>query len=348
MTIENDIYVRLASDGGNADKVLKLYKKAKASLARAGKLPPGDRTEAVRFESLHAAIDQIANKVLLNGGEHKRLQSDTSSPQIAGACVLTGQSNDKEGIPSIVHEWLDSGDIAVRLSLPHFAGETPTLSAGKIRQPMKRWSATEEENNPIREVLRQRFEDMIQKALTGVGEGAIQPSGVQNSALTEGLWKYVRSESAGQGIKEVPVTYRDGSQGPRFPLCSLKLANESPDTKGKNWMKLRFALMSMRHVEMDAEVDGAWLRNVKISQRREAGLTDQIVYETSLRQFEMLTKTFTHADIHLYQVGLEPAIIGFYRALTRHLIKKPGSVIVRPMYYRENADFEKGQVWAIK
>ena len=37
--------------------------------------------------------------------------------------------------------------------------------------------------------------------------------------------------------------------------------------------------------------------------------------------------------LHMYQTGLETAVVGFYRAVTVHLMRFPGSVSVQPMYF---------------
>jgi hypothetical protein len=37
--------------------------------------------------------------------------------------------------------------------------------------------------------------------------------------------------------------------------------------------------------------------------------------------------------LHLYQTGLETAVVGFYRALTHHLMMFPGTVSVQPVYH---------------
>ena len=83
------------------------------------------------------------------------------------------------------------------------------------------------------------------------------------------------------------------------------------------------------------------LRNIKISRTREAGLTDQIVFETSLRQVRRLTSSGPTL-IHMYQTGLETAIVGFYRSIVHHLINEPGSIVVVPWYFQKRGDFRKG------
>jgi hypothetical protein len=79
-------------------------------------------------------------------------------------------------------------------------------------------------------------------------------------------------------------------------------------------LDLRFALLSIRHTEMDAVVHGAWLRNAEVSRPMPAAQTDDLVYEISRTQLLELTSGGSRrVRIHLYQTGLETAVVGFYK-----------------------------------
>jgi hypothetical protein len=121
---------------------------------------------------------------------------------------------------------------------------------------------------------------------------------------------------------------------------------------------LRFSLLSIRHTEMDVEVDGAWLRNTDISRLRPAAESDELVFALSIEQLATLTRE-EPVTIFMYQTGLETAIVGFYRALTEHLLEQPKSVAVVPMYFRrghggrrsvggseQESTFSPGKPWA--
>ena len=122
------------------------------------------------------------------------------------------------------------------------------------------------------------------------------------------------------------------------------------------------ALLSIRHTEMDAVVDGAWLRNAQISQPRPHAQTDDLVYGISCEQFRTLTQDGRRRlKLELFQTGFEPANVGFYRAVVTHLLAHPGSLCVIPHYHQETFDnrpskraeeprpeFIPGQVWATK
>ena len=71
MTVERSYFVRIAPD--LQATVQDLHKRTKIASRRSGKLSVGDRTEARRFEALHAAIDQCALASLWV--EHRRCSS---------------------------------------------------------------------------------------------------------------------------------------------------------------------------------------------------------------------------------------------------------------------------------
>lgn len=338
MTLELSLFVRMpeALDTPLAD----LERRAAAALRRSEKLPPGDRSEAVRFESLHAAIDQLAISALLAGAPHA--QGGTAggdAEEAAGTTILRQATNCPPGVPSEVTAWLREGRPVVELRLPHAPGEAPLAGEpGRGPPPVaRRWASTA---SAPREAMRERFDFLLAEALdAGAGDGIIRPSGITNSVLTETL----RREAAQQADKaavELPVRYVDGSSGPLFPLRTMPLVDREPE----GWRQLAFTLLSIRHVEMDEIVHGAWFRNARISARRPQGLTDEVAYQTSRRQL-MLLDPKRPTLIHLYQTGFEPAVMGFYRALLHHLAEHPRSVAVTPYYYRSAGSFSKGTPW---
>jgi hypothetical protein len=131
---------------------------------------------------------------------------------------------------------------------------------------------------------------------------------------------------------QAPVEYRDGSRSRHpFPLRSLKLAQRAPS----DFDELRLALLSIRHTEMDAVIDGAFLRNSEISQPRTAAETDDLVFTTSREQLLALTGDGSNPlHLRMYQTGLDTAIVGFYRAVVHHLLEHPGTLAVTPMFFQ--------------
>jgi hypothetical protein len=338
MTVERSLFVRIpeALERPIAD----LERRAEAALRRSEKMPPGDRSEAVRFEGLHATIDQLAVSALLAGAPHAQGGiAGGGAAEIAGTTVLRRVEDCRAGIPSEVAVWLGEGRPVVELCLPHAPGAAALGGEpGQGPPPVaRRWASSA---SAPREAMRERFDFLLAEALdAGAGEGVIRPSGITNSVLTETLRREAAQKPSKPAI-ELPVRYVDGSSGPLFPLRAMPLVDREPE----GWRLLAFTLLSIRHVEMDEIVDGAWFRNARISARRPLGLTDEVAYQTSRRQLLLLDPK-RPTLIHLYQTGFEPAVMGFYRALLHHLAEYPHSVAVTPHYYRSSGSFSKGTSW---
>jgi hypothetical protein len=343
MTQECSVFIALPNEV--AAEVADLAERADSCLGRSRKLPPGDRTEAVRFENIHACIDQIAVAALAQGAQHFIQAVDPqNAPQhfeIAGSSLLR-PSSVRPDLPNDVKVWLANSKYVVELRLPHARGPTELPGVGDRGPPPPALTWFTQSGAVGRSAIRERFEFLLSKALANPhdSEAAILPSGVTNTVLTETLRKGVDAGVDGTRI-DLPVRYRDGSSGALFPMKALRLT----DRIAPGWRELKFTLMSIRHVEMDEIVDGAWLRNSRISQRREAGFTDQLVFEISQRQLNLLTANGPIV-LHMYQTGLEPAIVGFYRAVTFQLLEKPGSLIVVPQYWERHGTFSGGSPWA--
>lgn len=326
------------------ETILQLAQRAKSSLLRNTKLPPGDRTEAVRFENLHTTIDQIATAVMLNQDAQFVTSDDADLARIVsqkrGISVLDIENSEDEKLPSKVRNWLNAGGLVVELLLPHGSGteEINATDGAPPIAPAKRWKSSAKS---VRAAIKERFEDSVVSAFQNqASNSALSPSGVSNRVLTETLHEYSQVQK-NYSRRDVPVVYRDGSRGPHFPLGALKMC----DPSFLDARTLRFTLLSIRHVEMDSLVDGAWLRNTRISRTREAGLTDRIVFEQSRRQLNALDPNIP-TIIEMYQTGLETAIIGFYRAVILHLLDHPGSVAVQPMFFIGNNRFEPStRIW---
>lgn len=344
MTVEYSYFVRIAPD--LKATVQDLYKRTKIASRRSRKLPVGDRTESRRFEALHAAIDQCALASLWDGEPNALVELDQSiiTRDQEGVQNMSSVITTRAEIPlSVLAEvggWLDEGAIAVHLRLPHAEGETHLagIEGQGPPPPMERWKSP---SNLRGEAIRNRFDHLITRALAadGSSEAVIRPSDISNTVLTETLREHVATRTDLQRI-DLPVQYRDGSVGPLFPLRALNLKPEVP----RGWPVLRFTLLSIRHVEMDAIVDGAWFRNARISLPREAGLTDQLAFDISMQQFRLLLAQGPTV-VHLYQTGLDTAVIGFYRAVVHHLLQHPGTISIVPFYFHGPGRFTEGTPW---
>lgn len=337
MSSEYTTYVRV-SDADRED-LLDLAKQAQAALASSAKAPPGNRDEIVRFEAICTAIEERA----LRAADPSAMARGEAPIEIDGLPILLPGST--SAAPQQVADWLDDGHVVAVLALPHAPGPTNrpgTVGTGPA-PPAEAWQATTARRP--HEAIVERFDDLLAKAVEGQQSGVtsgdtIRPSGVPNKVLTSVLRGYVQAD--GTGPLNVPVTYQDGSSGAEFPLRSLHLA----DSVNSEWRELRFAMMSIRHVEMDAEVTGAWFRNMLLSRNRPAGLTDQVAYEASGEQIARIADD-EPSVIYFYQTGFQAAVVGFYRAVVEHLMSHPNPIAVVPMFYRGAKDFKPGKPWAI-
>ena len=299
-----------------------------SAAARSWKAEPGDRLDIARFEALAASLEQIA----VNDAHAPR--TAVAVPGQSAEALLFGadQSDWSPSLPADVRAAAASTVVAGRLPvlvvLPLTEGSTagrgdPVPAAG----PGTRWDSGGIRG---RKAVEARFRAQLAEASTEPGGRVpISPSGIQNSVVTEMLREFTDQVPGGRRI-DVPVEYRDGSRSAHpFPLRSLPLNGQLPAAS----LELRFALLSIRHTEMDTVVDGAWLRNAEVSRPRPAGQTDNLVYDITRAQLAELRRSESHVRLYLYQTGLETAVVGFYKALADHLLCYPGSVSVQPMFY---------------
>jgi len=209
------------------------------------------------------------------------------------------------------------------------------ISAVEIPPPAEPWQ--DPNGSSGRKAVEARFRAQIREALDAHASGSrprsIAPSGVQNAVVTEILREFVTTAPDSSRV-DVPIEYRDGSRSAQaFALRSLDLRKQLAGAE----LDLRFALLSIRHTEMDAVVHGAWLRNAEVSRPRPAAQTDDLVYEISRTQLLELTSGGSRrVRIHLYQTGLETAVVGFYKAIVDHLLEFKGTVAVQPMYFQNS------------
>lgn len=334
MTVERVLYILLPQE--MAVDLSMLQEKAKATLRRAAKLPPGDTKEITRFEALSAQIEQKA--LAYAAANPKNVVVGDGQPSVTHS-LLTRDSLSTPGhrLPGNVCDLLSEGAHIVVTARPHLPGATEFSSVGVgPRPPSEPWSATRHDK---RGAEAQRFESIIDAALTRRGpKAAINPLAVSNRVLTETLRRYVHARPSDTKI-DIPVEYRDGSTADPFPLRVLALRNGPlPD-----WPILRFTLLSIRHVEMDHLVDGAWFRNARISLPRPAGLTDAEAFAISIKQLAKIRETGSRI-IEMYQTGFQPAVTGFYRAVTNALIDHPNTICVVPKFFVGDG-FATGDPW---
>jgi hypothetical protein len=297
------------------EKVRDLAKSAHAALERHRRAPIGDRTEANRYEHIQAAIDDIA------------------FAELDG--VLRGE-------PS-----RDASDLTVRLVWPFVPGATVVPAVAREPRPVAAVFRSELENPTRRAAVEERFAAQLRRVVSEASDDgeaeAINPSDIPNRVLSERLREYY-ARSAGSAAIDAPVVYRDGSSARPLRLRSVTITDEVP-RDGRP--VLAVTLLSIRHMEMDVKVEGAWLRNREVSLRRPTGQTDELVYLQSQQQFAELASR-EPIELHLYQTGLAPANVGFYRALVDHHLERRGhNIVVIPWYFEGEDKFSRGSPWVL-
>ncbi len=299
-----------------------------SAAARARKADPGDRIDIVRFEALSSRLEQTALR------EPRSSFLEIALPAPGSETILAGSDSTKwsDGLGSAVLDAASAvaatGRLPVLVVEPMGDGGTMESEAIALDEPATRWDSGGEHG---RRAVEARFRAQIVEALRGETRTrrVISPSGIQNPVVTEILREFAQEVDSEPRV-DVDVEYRDGSRSAhRFALRAVKLRSNLPAAS----LELKFALMSIRHTEMDAVVHGAWLRNAEVSRPRPAAQTDDLVYEISRTQLDELCQDETHVRLYMYQTGLETAVVGFYKALTDHLLAHPSSVSVQPMFF---------------
>ena len=199
------------------------------------------------------------------------------------------------------------------------------------------------------ERMRRNLRAQIRRAMAEPN-GAVNFSNHRNDIIAQVLHEFVyRPPGATDGPVEIRILYADGSEGAPFPLRCLTSCVE-PETADA--FTLRAALMSMRHPEMDREVDMAWLRNKEVSKSRTLAETDEFCCAQTFEQFQEAAENLDAFLLHIYQTGFEPAVVGFYRGLVRMLMeiqagrtKRLRALVVRPYLYRGGGRYEEGSTW---
>jgi hypothetical protein len=342
MMLERALLVRLSGDD---PLIASLIADIKGGQTRCAKAMPGDRADIVRYELVSTQLELFAHTALVSGAASQPIPV----VDIDATAVVDG-SDDPRLTPDAavtIAAWHEAGDVAVELRLPFGRGDPGRRQAAvSVRPPADRWAAPPgvEGKRAVAIRFRQQLEAVIERRPGAV----VVPSGVSNAVVTEVFREFVTGPGP---VVEAPVVYRDGSQGRPFPLSAVRMLDVVPQ---RTWNVLHFALLSIRHMDMDVEVDGAWLRNSDISRLRPAGETDDLAFELSRRQLLQVCEPGP-CLIYMYQTGLEPAVVGLYRAVAGHLIERPGSLAVVPMFFRRSGEqrpdvtgstsFSQGKPW---
>ena len=337
MSRETAVFARVPAGAWETD-IGPVAQKAERARERAGKADPGDRREAARYDVFCRALDE-AVRALVEGGA--QTAEGVPAPAAGPRHPWTAPRGAvRDGAPDSVSAWVAGGDAAYELRDPFRAGATAIPDTKEASEPGDVWRAPAGAHGEAARTA--RWQEQLAAAVSKPGS-PIVPSGVDNRVLSRGLRDFVAAV-LGEPAVRAKLVWRDGSETDAgFPLRALALRDEAP----ADWPALRVALISMRHPEMDPEVDFAWLRNRDVSVVRPAAETEEFVYESTRRGLRELAAR-GHFRLYLRQTGLEPAVVGFYRALAEHLSEMPGSLAVIPCHYHGGVGkFEEDPPWMV-
>lgn len=309
--------------------------RALRALGAAQRAGPGDRDDAMHFGGLLREIELIVRRMAVEG-RCEEVMVPYSVVEEAGTQAVPWTDEYRRAVETWYGTPLDRFVVFVVAAPERQHASHPSLTAVPAAGPARVWRAPPGAKG--RSAEEARWKQQLRWAVDESDQlVALVPSGIHNRTLTEGLREFVEADSGPR--RDARVVYRDGSEARRFPLRAMQLSEEVPP----EWPVVRVALMSLRHPEMDCDIDAALLRNRDISVARPTAETDEHAYSLSLAQLKAIAACGPRV-IHLYQVGLEPAIIGFYRAVTDLLVDGVTPIVVVPMFH-ERKSYAPGKPW---
>ncbi len=350
MSIER-VYVSILSATDWAAQTGLLCQQADLAFRRQLKAPPGDASEGIRYrqlcEQVRAEAQRLQPMRVIELLPAVAAELDASPPHHPW---MTLDETDEHPLGRLLEVRAELRDdvIAFEWRRPLAPGFAAAPIRVPVAPPSEPWRPTDAQGEvPLdlaaAEAQRQLWHHQLSQAATGSATPLV-PSGITNRILTEGLRAFVAGRLA--TAVHARVVYRDGSEARTISLRAVEVS----DSLAPAAAIMRMSLMSMRHPEMDALVDGAILRNRLISKVRPAAETDELAYTLSRERLGALSTIpvakATGVTLYVYQTGLQPAVMGFYRALIDHLAEHPGPLAVVPCFWRGHAGWTEGRPWA--
>ena len=230
----------------------------------------------------------------------------------------------------------------------HVTAEVVPCPAPKAAKPMPgRYKGQDQLSEETRQDMLQALKSQIGKAAKTGGE--VNFSNQPHFVIADALNAFVYKDDSGQSEDMIRVVYMDGSEASPFPLRCLVRSPEETRQSASGLPILRAALISMRHLAMDEQVDFCWFRNRKVSVPHPFAEIDAYCTDHTM---ELLKAIPDHGlQIDLYQTGLETAVVGFYRGLVlalkeRRMDPHAAPLRVVPRYYGgTGGEYGQGETW---
>lgn len=185
---------------------------------------------------------------------------------------------------------------------------------------------------PIKEIewaTREGFSLPEQIGIALANDTPINFSNFRHREITEALRDRVFGPHEANHLR---VVFADGSEAAPFPLSALRLSPVAVQDEPT----LTAVLISGRHPELDRQSDMAVLRNAEIAASQT--MAEQEALSMSKASNILHSPALTQGGVlHVYHTGLEPVVLGFYRAVVnvlREQAGQPPSLVVVPIYHK--------------
>jgi hypothetical protein len=185
--------------------------------------------------------------------------------------------------------------------------------------------------NPSSPPGSRKWPSLLNQAREFMSVGAPFPvQGVSNRRLAQLLFRLAHGDRG-----EIRFAFGDGSVSTSFPLPPL-----APPIGQAEWSLARrplvpVGLISRRHPVMDREVELYLLRNAQVRATEGSSDCELLAYDETRRFLDDALDAAGDRGllVELYQTGLEPAVIGFWRAACDTLRERPSVPLrLRPRF----------------
>ena len=308
---------------------------------RAARSEPGERTEIISYETLCASLEATAGAAVAADAN-----ALTSAPDPATATAALFSRVNRWSWSRCNCRWSRAGSSG---PAPGSGRQNPRrLLRSAMTSAAGRSSRLASESNS-RPRSRSRARTVLRRCLRA-------------ASITVCSRKSCVATSTGEGYKpvSVPVVYRDGSKAEAdFPFRCLDLTDQLQAPSELD-LELRLTL-----AVDPPHRDGPCGRRCLAAQRR--GVEASPGRPDRRLRLPRECQAARGADrwgtrkvrLHIFQTGLETAVVGFFRAVVAFLLEHPGSLEVVPRFYAANRDksatvedefagFEAGQAWATR
>lgn len=165
--------------------------------------------------------------------------------------------------------------------------------------------------------------------------GPINLSRPRHTAITPVLREFVYQDEFTN--RELPIVFSDGSRPPSFPIGVLQAEKAPPNG---NIPTISLGLISFRHLDMDFLVDAYLLTNNESDRSTSIAAQEKLAFDSTVTLMND-PAIANGAVIRMFQTGLEPVVVGFYRGVLHCLMHRvaqrlPRTMVIIPCLFAES------------